>query len=60
MIVGELKRMYLEENPNERKMRFFFNGKEMKDEFTIGHYGVEDGLVVQVILAQPISSDNIE
>ena len=60
MEVGELKRIYLEQNPTERILKFFFNGREMKDEYTLGHYSVEDGVVVQVILCQPPSVDNID
>ena len=34
------------------KVRLFFNGKELKDESLIGHYGVESGYVLQVYAAK--------
>jgi len=34
------------------KVRLFFNGKELKDESLIGHYGVESGYVLQVHAAK--------
>jgi hypothetical protein len=37
-----------EKGTNPDVMRLFYNGREMKDDSLLGHYDVEDGIVIQV------------
>lgn len=39
---------------NEGNVLLFYNGKELKDGFTLGHYKIEEGIVIQILL-KPVS-----
>lgn len=41
-------------NVNAEGIRFFFNGKELKDNWRIGQCGLQDSVVIQV-LVRPVS-----
>lgn len=40
----------LKSMPHETKMRLFYNGREMKDDCTLGNYNYVDGAIVQAMI----------
>lgn len=52
-LVGDLKSRYGDKVVvSKEKIRMFFNGKEMKNDMTLHHCGVRDGVVLQVYLQE--------
>ena len=46
--VKSVKEKYLENANINKEIRLFFNGKELKDEFLLGHYSIPNNVVLQV------------
>jgi hypothetical protein len=50
--VESVKKTFKEMNKVEKNVRLFFNGKEMKDDWTMAKYPIKDGVVLQVFTVE--------